>query len=123
MHEGKCLNCGEPFKGRSDRKFCSDYCRNAYNNKWKSYSNAYVRKISYILKKNRKILSDLNPDGKSKVHKKQLLDLGFSFDYFTNIYQTKNGNTYYFVYEYGYLDLNNGYFALVKKNLKEETLQ
>jgi len=122
MQEGKCLNCGEPFKGRSDRKFCSDYCRNAYNNKWKSYSNSYIRKISYILKKNRKILSELNPEGKTKVHKKQLLDLGFSFDFFTNIYQTKNGNIYYFVFEYGYLDLNNGYFAIVKKNIKDDSL-
>ena len=28
-----CLECGEAFNGRIDKKFCSDYCRNTYNNK------------------------------------------------------------------------------------------
>ena len=33
MQERKCLECGTVLKGRSDKKFCSDYCRNTYNNK------------------------------------------------------------------------------------------
>jgi hypothetical protein len=28
----KCLNCDHVLKGRPDKKFCGDYCRNAYNN-------------------------------------------------------------------------------------------
>jgi hypothetical protein len=28
-----CLECGEKIVGREDKKFCSDGCRNAYNNK------------------------------------------------------------------------------------------
>lgn len=28
----KCLECGEKIVGRADKKFCNDYCRNAYNN-------------------------------------------------------------------------------------------
>jgi hypothetical protein len=27
-----CLFCEKPVKGRSDKKFCDDYCRAAYNN-------------------------------------------------------------------------------------------
>ena len=28
-----CLECGDKLFGRIDKKFCSDACRNAYNNK------------------------------------------------------------------------------------------
>ena len=34
---------------------------------------------------------------------------------FTNLYQTKNGHTYYFCYDQGYLPLEHDYFALVKR--------
>ena len=39
-----CVACGKAVKGRSDKKFCDDYCRNVYNNDLKSDSNNYVRK-------------------------------------------------------------------------------
>ena len=32
MEKRNCLECKDPVKGRIDKKFCSDYCRNAYNN-------------------------------------------------------------------------------------------
>ena len=44
-----CLECGEPILGRSDKKFCSDLCRNAYNNKANSDSNNFVR--NYLVQK------------------------------------------------------------------------
>ena len=31
--EKQCLECGDKIVGRIDKKFCSDGCRNAYNNK------------------------------------------------------------------------------------------
>ena len=33
-----CPECGEKIIGRVDKKFCSDYCRNAFNNKSKQGS-------------------------------------------------------------------------------------
>jgi endogenous inhibitor of DNA gyrase (YacG/DUF329 family) len=117
--ERKCLNCGEIVKGRTDKKFCSDYCRNFYNNQWRTYSDNYIKKVNNTLKKNRKILLDLNPSGKTTVHKNQLLKLGFRFDFCTNINTTKNGNIYYFCYEQGYLAIDNDFYALVKKDVKQ----
>lgn len=110
-----CPECGDPIHGRIDKKFCSDQCRNTFNNKDKGYSTSYVRKINSILRKNRKIIEDLNPKGKTKVHKNQLTKKGFDFDYHTNIYTTKTGNTYYFCYEHGYLALENDFYALVTR--------
>ena len=34
--EKRCLECNDVLHGRSDKKFCSDACRNTYNNKKKS---------------------------------------------------------------------------------------
>ncbi|MEI6866028.1 hypothetical protein [Flavicella sp.] len=111
----QCLECAEEFIGRSDKKFCSDYCRNSYNNKVDSESKNLVRNINNRLKKNHKVLTKLNRSGKTKIPKFKLTDEGFYFKYFTNIYTTQTGNIYYYIYDQGYLPLDNGYFLLVRK--------
>lgn len=112
-----CLECEEEIKGRSDKKFCSDLCRNSYNNKINSESTNYVRNINGILRKNRRILEGLIPEGKetSKTRKDKLSSLGFNFQYYTNIYTTKKGVSYFFCYEFGYLPIENDYYFLVKR--------
>ena len=65
-----CLSCGKLLKGRVDKKFCDDYCRNNYNNQLKARSgySAYVRSINNTLLKNRKILEAILP-GKDETAK------------------------------------------------------
>ena len=113
--DGKlCLNCNKEIIGRADKKFCDNQCRNEYNNSQNGQANNFIRKINRILKSNRRILADLTPQDKSiKVSEKELTKQGFSFDYFTNTYTTKANKTYFFCYEYGYLNLDDGFFALV----------
>jgi hypothetical protein len=48
------------------QKFCSDGCRNAYNNKINKDSTNFMRNINNKLRKNYRILSELNVEGKSK---------------------------------------------------------
>jgi predicted nucleic acid-binding Zn ribbon protein len=110
-----CPECGYEIIGRTDKKFCSDQCRNTYNNRLKQDVNNYMRNVNNILRKNRRILSELNPHGKSKAHRTKMIEKGFNFDYYTNTYTTKAGNIYYFCYEYGYLPIEDDYFALVMK--------
>ncbi len=90
-------------------------CRNSYNNKLSSAVNNYVRNINNVLRRNRRILISLNPHGKIKLPLSKLSATGFDFNYFTNIYTTKSGNTYYFCYEQGYLLLEDDFVALVVK--------
>ncbi len=111
-----CLECGEKIIGREDKKFCSDGCRNAYNNKMNKDSNNIMRNINNKLRKNYRILTELNSDGKSKTTKAKLLNKGFDFDFFTNILKTKAGNTYYFLYDQGYMLLENDFYILVRKD-------
>ncbi len=110
-----CIECGRPLMGRSDKKFCDDTCRSNHHNKVDQTTRNLVRNINYQLRKNRKVLEVLNPNGKSRVKKMTLLKKGFDFTYFTSIYTTKAGKTYYFVYEQGYLPLDNDEYALVIK--------
>lgn len=110
-----CPECGEIITGRTDKKFCNDYCRNTYNNKQNSSTNNYVRSINTILRKNRKILQTLlPPKGKGIVKSEKILSQGFNFNFHTHTYVTKKGDTYYFCYEYGYLALKDkGQYLLV----------
>lgn len=114
MHK-KCPECGDKIIGRIDKKFCSDGCRNNYNNKLNKDTTSLIRNVNNRLRKNYRILSKLNPEQKTKVSKSKLEKEDFNFNYFTSTYTTQKGVTYYFVYDQGYLPLENDYFALVKK--------
>lgn len=113
--EKTCLECSEKIVGREDKKFCSDGCRNAYNNKMNKDSTNYMRNINNKLRKNYRILTELNLDGKTKTTRTKLLSKGFDFEFFTNVLNTKTGNLYYFLYDQGYMALENDYYILVKK--------
>lgn len=112
-----CLECGKTFKGRVDKKFCDDWCRNAYNNKLNSDNTTYVRNVNNILRKNRRIIQELiTADAETaKATKAKLHQKGFNFTYFTNTYINKKGATYFFCYEFGYLPIEGDYFFLVKR--------
>lgn len=113
-----CLNCEKPLIGRVDKKFCNDYCRNSHNNQKKSQNSKWVREINKILSNNRKILKKLLPANEEtrKIKQEKLLVQGFIFKYFTHQYLTKKGAVYHFVYEYGYLHLDNDWILIVKRN-------
>jgi hypothetical protein len=102
--------------GRADKKFCDDACRNAWNNRHRKTDPIWVKSIDQTLHRNRKLLEEMVPeDGKIRVTEKRLLDRGFNFQYFTHQVTTRKGTTYCFVYEYGFLPLDNGYIMLVRR--------
>jgi hypothetical protein len=111
-----CLYCDKPVKGRSDKKFCNDYCRAAYNNQLNSAANNFIRNVNNALGKNRRILESLLAEGEAtaKTNKDKLVEKGFQFKYHTHLYSTKKGDTYFYCYEYGYLPLENDWYLIVK---------
>ena len=72
LNEKTCLYCGETFQGRSDKKFCDAQCRNSYNNKVNRLHELKIIEVNKILRKNRSILNNLCPVGKSSVPRKYL---------------------------------------------------
>lgn len=111
-----CLECQEPIIGRIDKKFCTDYCRNSFNNNINKHNKNLIRNVNNRLRRNNKLLADLNTTGKTKVTRSKLLDSNFDFNYVTSVYTTKTGNTYFYVYDQGYLPLDNDYVLLVKSD-------
>lgn len=110
----ECLECGEKILGRSDKKFCDDNCRNAFNNKQNKDSTNLMRNVNNKLRRNYRILSEINTEGKTKFSKSKLDGLGFDFNYFTNIKIYKNGSEYKFIYDQGYKILEDDFVLIVK---------
>lgn len=100
-----CQVCGQTVIGRSDKKYCSDQCRAQVNNGKKKADTGerLMLDINRTLRRNRSILKTLSPLGKTTTRQEYLVLQGFDFRYFTHQYQTRQGNTYNFCYEYGYL--------------------
>jgi predicted nucleic acid-binding Zn ribbon protein len=114
MEEKKvCEECGEPILGRSDKKFCSDQCRNTFNNRLNSDTNAVVRNLSNILRKNRRILQALAPEGKQRVSKDKMVEMGYNVKFHTHEYKTQKGDLYHYCFEYGFLTTDESYCFVV----------
>ncbi len=103
-----CPHCKESITGRSDKKFCSPYCKSAYHyqqNKLNESSLFLI--IDHQLKTNRKVLKSYNKAGKATVRKEKILSEGFNPKYFTHYWKAKNGNLYLFCYEYGFMEVKD----------------
>lgn len=118
MAQKYCLDCRAPLEGRSDKKFCSEYCKSSYHyKKNRENEDSLYRKIDKQLKKNRKILKKYNKAGKSMVRKDVLIKAGFDSSYFTHYWKNNKGNVYLFCYEYGFLetiDNNKAKYLLIQ---------
>jgi len=95
-------------------------CRNSYNNRLNSDSYNIIRNMNNQLRKNRRILEELCPEEKSKASKSTLLSKGFDFNLLTSVRTTLKGHIYHFVYDYGYLELENDYYLIVKDKRLEK---
>ncbi len=102
--KGRCLECNTEFRGRTDKKFCSDYCRNAYHNRINRDSNNLVRTVNNRLRKNYRILQGIAArPGAEPIGRSQLTDRGFDFNSITGISATQQGRPCYCVYDLGYI--------------------
>ena len=66
MMKKKCPECSDLIIGRTDKKFCSDGCRNSYNNRVNKDQKNLIRNINNRLRKNWRILESLNPNQKPR---------------------------------------------------------
>ncbi|QCX39030.1 hypothetical protein FF125_16065 [Aureibaculum algae] len=99
-----CLSCNKELKGRSDKKFCDQYCKSAYHYKLsQEQAPKFFNQVDNQLKLNRKILKEYNKAGKATVRAEIIIDLGFDPNFFTHYWKNQKGDVYLFVYEYGFL--------------------
>lgn len=112
----KCLTCGKPVKGRSDKKFCDDYCRNAFNNRSHGSNSGIIHQINMALKRNRQILNLVLPAEQEtvKIPEARLVAMGFDFRWTTHQFTNSKGQLYYFCYDHGYLPIENYMYLIVR---------
>jgi hypothetical protein len=118
--ERVCLDCGAKLLGRSDKKFCSDQCRNNYNNRLNRDQNNFVRNVHAQLNRNRRILSDLFDAGHHHIHRDALIAQGYNFNFFTHLVETPSGERWSYCFEYGFMDAGSGYLELQNTNVYME---
>ena len=99
-----CLNCGKRLVGRSDKKFCDAYCRNSFNNQHKAKDEVFIQQTNSVIRRNRRILKDLCPEGKATVRKEVLDRMGFNFQFFTSIHKARS-QVYFLSYDYAFSPL------------------
>jgi len=111
-----CAECGDKMLGREDKKFCSDGCRSTFNNKINKDSTNFMRNINNLLRRNYRILNELNTKGETTASRSELVNKGFDFEHFTGIRQTKKGQTYFFLYDQAYQNLSGEDYILIRKD-------
>lgn len=112
-----CKSCGDRIRGRSDKLYCDDRCRNQYHNKEKKRPALTVlaRSIQHQLLKNRMILHrHLGRANCRLVDRDQLLREGFSFDLFTHRSRKKRG-VVVFCYEFGYRNGGQNRLTIIRQ--------
>ncbi|MCE2686311.1 MAG: hypothetical protein LW839_05650 [Cryomorphaceae bacterium] len=109
-----CKECGMPLKGRRDQKYCADQCRNQFNNRNYAKKLAPQRQINRILLQNQQILAKFYLiEKRRKILAPDLKAKGYHFDFHTHHKQAKNGQLYFFCYDFGYLRLSDNQLLLV----------
>ena len=110
-----CKACNKIIKGRTDKKYCNDYCRNIFNNQLKSCTNNLVRNINHLLSKNRRVLERyfFQKEKIVKIKKEELLHQGFYFKYHTQTVKTKSSLLIYFCYDYLYFPIHEEWIVVM----------
>lgn len=101
-----CPICGSSVQGRTDKIFCSVKCKSVDQYEKRMQNERTFLIIDRQLKINRKILKRHNKSGYTTIRSEELLRDGFNPNFFTHYWKNKKGDVYLFVYEFGFLKLN-----------------
>lgn len=86
----ECRECGGALRGRSDKRFCDDACRNSYHNRRTQMARREMREIHRKLRRNYRLLQHYDNSGIDRVRLEELLRQGFDPDYCTGIGSARN---------------------------------
>lgn len=116
-----CRECGAGIYGRSDKLFCGDACRNAYNNTKRSNRDREAAIINRILCKNKNILQAIISQGRRSCKKEELIARGFNFNYATSFMIKEGGKITISCYNFSYIISSNGRVYISPKIILNET--
>lgn len=97
-----CQQCQSPLKGRSDKKFCDDYCRSQYYSQQHKINNDCIKFVTNRLRKNRMILKKLYTQKKYSISLHHIPIFGMDLCFHTHKFKSSNGDIYTMVFDYGF---------------------
>lgn len=107
-----CKHCDKEFKpSRFDKKYCSEKCKNTYNNRNKSKAYHITKPINDILWSNRNILRSFYRE--QLVHINQLKRAGFDYNYTTHQYKSDENIKVTFCYDFGIQKINSNTLKII----------
>ena len=113
----KCKICSKKVVGRKDKLFCSIRCKNYYHINLRKVTAVSVKEIDTILHRNRSILLEIMGKRKVqiKINRMLLEKKKFNFTYHTHRYTNSKGKTYFFVYDFSWMEFSNDEVLIVRK--------
>ncbi len=112
-----CPICGDKILGRSDKIFCTPTCKAVYHHRRKLQVMPISRPIISMLNRNWVILQELYEEiGKKKffVSLAQLNKAGFHSKYYNTSETNKQGKTYYYIYDFGWMQFSEKEVMIIK---------
>jgi len=110
-----CLYCGNGLRGRTDKKFCNDVCRNNYHNQLQKQP-LHVKEINQALMRNRQIILHLLENNHTLIYnRKSLLNFGFLPGIFTGLQYKPGKQIRYYCYETGFMEIGDSAYLLFAK--------
>ena len=113
----QCRLCQTPFRGRTDKVFCSLACKNEYHLRLRQATARAVRHTDIILHRNRSILLEIL--GKNKQRKKvDRLTLDrkkFNFHYLTGYYANASNKIYNLIYDFAWMEYASGEILVMRR--------
>jgi predicted nucleic acid-binding Zn ribbon protein len=120
-----CEDCGKAVRGRNDKRFCDDTCRNNFNRRKKQAERIPIGPealaIIRIIKRNYQLLKyKYLEDSKNIYHPLDaLLEKGFNPDYFTST-KVEYEELYYFCFECGFR-ISEGRIHIIQRTTQIQT--
>ncbi|MEM9053023.1 MAG: hypothetical protein AAGC47_13295 [Bacteroidota bacterium] len=113
----KCKICQKPVVGRSDKIYCSDYCKNVYHKKMRYATKQAAVEINGFLKRNYAILLETLGKNKNqmKVYRNALEKKRFRFKYHTHRYLNSRNKTFHYVYDLAWMEFSDDEILIVRK--------
>lgn len=114
-YQAKCIECGKLFTGRTDKRFCSRKCKNAFNNRHNSNIARYRRETIAALDRNYEILSGLMAIGATSAKLQDICSIGFSPEMACTHKKGENGHSKRSCYDLVYHQTTTKIFNLRKE--------
>lgn len=111
-----CKECQSPIQGRSDKKFCDDYCRVSYHSKRNRENLQVVRQINKILKKNRQILLECLHKYGNEIPRKYLEWNNYKFQYYTHLMSSSKRDSIKYCYDLGLIEISQSACKIIQED-------